>query len=477
MSNLGGEQVERQLIRIGKTLVNQIFVLLKTSLNYGEGHAAMNAPAANIFKAVEEIHRRNEAAVLKIRGGHLLLGELRLRPEAAGFDAFMFTLGEMKRHFIGEIHFLPAVTLEEIRTFAYIFGEIEPIPSPQTFRKVLDRMLQRNIAGIKLEKLDEKETVEEKDDSESRDARARAKKVYLQTVHTVAEVMDNVTLGQTLKLRKTKRVVQSMIDQLLAEETNLIGLTTIRCHDEYTYNHSVNVCILSLAIGQRVGLSKAKLCELGMAALFHDIGKADIPKEILNKPGEFTKEEWATMQRHPVHGVRKLMKLKGLDALTSKIVTGAFEHHLNYDFSGYPQVPYKTISLFGKIISVADCYDGMSSSRVYRRTPFPPDKVLKFMISRAGKAYDPILMKLLINCVGIYPIGSLLLLNTQELAVVMQSHSDPDKWNVPRVKLITDRAGNEADEDVDLSDPQSGRTILETIDSQKYKVDVTRYFL
>lgn len=477
MSNLGTEQMEREMIRIGKTLISQVFVLLKTSLNYGEGHAAMNAPAANILKAVREIHLQNEDAVLRVRGGHLVLGELRLKPEAAGIEAFMFMMGQMKRYYIGEINFFPTVRVEEIKTFAFIFKGIEPIPSPLTFQKVLDHMLRKNIAGIKIEELKEKKVVEEDDASEREDSKVRAKKVYLQTMHAVAAAMENVKMGQTLKMRKTKRVVQIMIDQLLTAETNLIGLTTIRCHDEYTCNHSVNVCIFSLAIGQRAGLSKAKLCELGMAALFHDMGKADVPVEILNKPQAFTKEEWEVMKRHPVHGVRKLMKLKGLDALTSKIITGAFEHHLNCDFSGYPQVPYKTISLFGRIISLADCYDGMSSSRVYRRLPIPPDKVLEFMISRSGTVYDPILMKLLINCVGIYPIGSLLRLNTNELAVVMQSNSDPGKWNMPKVKLITDGDGNEVDKDVDLSDPHSGKAILEILDSQKHKIDVTRYFI
>lgn len=476
MSYVRTEQTEKEMLRIGKTLIIQIFVLLKTSLNYEEGHAAMNAPVSKILMTVKEIHRRNESSDIRFQGGHLLLGELRLKPEAAGLDAFMFAIGEMRRYFIGRIIFLPTVTAEEIGKLAFIFKEVEPIPSPQTFQKMLEQMLLKDVTGIKLEELTEEDTIEERDDSELKDAKVRAKKVYLQTMHSVADVMDNARMGQTLKLRKTKRVIQSMIDELLSAETNLVGLTTLRCHDEYTCNHSVNVCIFALAIGQRVGLSKAKLCELGIAALFHDIGKADIPLEILNKPGEFTPQEWETMQRHPVHGVRKLMKLKGMDVLAAKIITGAFEHHMNVDISGYPKVPYKTISLFGRIISIADCYDGMTSSRVYRKSGHPPDKALNYMCGRA-EAYDPILMKLLINCVGIYPIGSLLLLNTKELAVVMKGNPDPDRWSTPRVKVIADSEGNEIDEDVDLSDPKSGRTISNTLDAQQYEIDVSRYFL
>lgn len=479
MSEMKPEQLEKEMIRIGKMLVNQIFVLIKTAQNYEEGHSAINNPVSNILKIVKEIQKRNEESSISIQGGYLMLGELRLKPDAAGFDAFMFTMGEMKRYFIGEINFTTSVTAEEIGKFAYVFKEVEPIPSPQTFQKFLEQMHHRNILGIELETMSEEEEIAEGDRSDLKDSKAKAKKVYLQTISAMSEVMDSAKMGQTLKLRKSKRVVQGMIDQLLTAESNLIGLTTIRSYDEYTYNHSVNVCILSLAIGQRVGFSKTKLCELGMAALFHDIGKSEVPIEILNKATEFSKEEWETMQRHPILGVKKLMKLKGLDALSARIITGAFEHHLNYDFSGYPKVPsYRNLSLFGRVISIADCYDGLTSSRVYSRVPYPPDKALRFMIQRSGKAYDPILMKLFINCIGIYPIGSLLLLNSKELAVVMENHREPEKWSTPMVKIISDAAGREVDgETIDLCEPEGMRVIAETLDPNKYKIDVSRYFV
>lgn len=477
-SDIRPEQLDREMIRLGKALVTHLFVLLKTAQNYNEGHAATNAPLTNAFNVIGEIHRRNEEAALRLRHGYLMLGELRLKPDAAGFDTFKFLMGEMKRYLIGGISFSPEVTAEEIGRFAYVFNEIEPIPSPQTFTKFLERMQQRMVVHIELESLGEDEEWSgDFDEAELTDNRVRSRKIYHQTIHAVSEVMDNAKMGQTLRLRKSKRVVQNLIDQLLAAETNLIGLTTIRCHDEYTYNHSVNVCILALAMGQRIGLSKTKLCELGMAALFHDIGKSDIPLAILNKTTEFSREEWAIMQKHPLLGVKKLMKLKGLDALSARIISGAFEHHLNCDLSGYPRLPYKRLSLFGRIIAIADCYDGLTSSRVYCRVPHAPDKALRFMLAKTGKAYDPILMKLFINCVGIYPVGALLLLDSQELGVVMENNPDPEKWNAPRVKIIADAQGNETDgEIVDLASHAGGRTVVDALDPYRHKFDVSKYF-
>jgi HD-GYP domain-containing protein (c-di-GMP phosphodiesterase class II) len=472
---LSPEQLDREMVRLGRSLVTHFFVLLKTAKNYPEGHAAIIPAVTNIMKLIHEIHRHNEEASLRIKGGYLLLGELRLKPDVAGFDAFRFTMGELKNYFIGGITFTPAVTDDDIMKLAYVFTEIEPIPTPQTFVKFRERISQRMIGSIDLETL-EGDDEGEFDVSAVKDLKTRARRIYAQTVHAVAEVMDNAKMGQTLKLRKSKRVVQSMIDQLLAAESNQVGLTTIQRHDEYTYTHSVNVCILSLGIGQRIGLSRNTLCDLGMSALFHDIGKSEIPLELLNKPEEFTREEWAAMQEHPLLGVKKLIRLKGLDALSARIITGAFEHHLNCDCSGYPRLPYREQSLFGRIISIADCYDGLTSSRVYSRTPYSPDNALKFMLARSGTTYDAVLLKLFINFVGIYPAGTLLLLDSKELAVVTANNPDPDKWNTPRVKIIADPHGCEIDgEIIDLAVSGCGRSILETLDPHLFKMDVSRY--
>lgn len=462
--------------RLCKTLLYNFFVLLKTARNYEYGHSAMNSPVSKILTILKELKSKKEDTAIKLKGGYLFVGEHRLKPDKSAIEPFTFTMGEMNRYFIGAINFDNNVTAADIGKFAYIFGEIEPLPSPQTFEKFDEKLEEMGVNSITVEVLSEKKGVagENADDNKE-----RAKLLYAKTINAVSEVMENVKIGQTLKLKKSKRVIQSMIDQMLTAETNLIGLTTIRCHDEYTYHHSVNVCILSLGIGQRIGLKKATLCDLGLAALFHDIGKSDIPLQILNKPAAFNDEEWAVMKTHPLHGVKELMKLKGLDTLSARIITGAFEHHLNLNHSGYPKIAYKReISLFGRIIAIADCYDGITSSRVYSRNPMTPDKALKFMTDRAGEIYDPVLLKLFINCVGVYPIGSLILLTSRELAVVMESNPVPDKWDSPVIKLISDAAGNEIEgPQIDLAHENEKRKIAKTLDPELYHIDVSRYFL
>jgi hypothetical protein len=176
--------------------------------------------------------------------------------------------------------------------------------------------------------------------------------------------------------------------------------------------------------------------------------------------------------------VKKIMKLKGLDVMTSRIITGVFEHHLLADFSGYPRFPYKRLSLLGRIISIADCYDGLIAPRVSGRNPYPPEKALRFMLTQAGKAYDQGLLKLFINCIGMHGIGSLLLLDSNELAVVVENNPDPALWDNPRVRIIADSEGNEVNGDVlDLARPEPARMIIATLDPHRYKLDVSRYSL
>jgi HD-GYP domain-containing protein (c-di-GMP phosphodiesterase class II) len=292
--------------------------------------------------------------------------------------------------------------------------------------------------------------------------------------------MESVKLKQAVGVRKSKRVVQGLVDVLLQDENTLLGLTTLRSHDEYTYSHCVNVCILALSIGQRLGYERTHLSELGVAALFHDVGKADIPLEILNKTGDFTPEDWRVIRRHPVYGVKSLLRLKGLDDVSTKIVIAGFEHHLNYDLSGYPKIAVpRKLTLFGRIISLADCYDAMTASRVYSRVPLAPDKALSLMAAKAGTVYDPLLLKVFADTMGVYPVGTIVRFDTGELAVVIGSHPTPDRRAHPLVTLIRDAAGAEVDGDtLDLADQdaQPLRRIVETADARSLGIDLARYF-
>ena len=464
---------------IGKTLVAQLFILFKTSLNYAQGHAAIDAPVANVLNVVREILQRNEEASLRVSSGTFFLGEQRLKSDSLSFEAGRFLMEEMTRHLVGSISFSPAVTAEELNKFVYVFREVDALGSPDGYAKILELMQQRKIVNIEVETLlEEVETVEIDKNRQSKQSTGKlnARLLYKKALNTMDEVTALAGAGQTLRLRGSKRVVQYMIDLLPGNEPSLLGLTTTPSQEPNTQSHAVNVCIFSLVMGRRLGMSKYHLCELGMAAIFHDIGTADLPRAILDKPGELSPQERQTLEAHPIYGVRTMMKSKGLDAMSSRIITGIFEHHLLADFSGYPRLHYQRLSLFGRIISIADCYDRLASWQPTGKTRHPPDKALKIMLTGGGKAYDQSLLKLFINCVGVHGIGSLLQLDSKELAVVVENL--PTRPDNPRIRIIADSRGRELESEVeDLSRPGAPRSIISVLDPHSYHLDVSRYFI
>ncbi len=475
------EGVVEEAIKRGKELVNQLHILLRTAQIHDSGNVAVEGHLDHVLELLRELWRLIEEVTLKREADHFFLGDLKLKMDIEGFVSYSALIDTFKMYEIGAVSFSPSTVEDELRKFIYALIKTDPNKTDAPFSEVENKMKESGVDHIEIEKYEEKR---EDFDDMIKDRKAVAKSTYFRTMTAVTEVMENVKLGQAINVKRAKRVVQGMVDFLLQEESTLLGLTTLRSHDEYTHNHSVNVCILALTLGQRMGYSKTRLTELGISALFHDLGKADIPIEILNKPTDFTEEEWRIMRHHPTMGVKDIVKLKGINEMTTRMVSGVFEHHMNYDLSGYPKLgePWE-ISIQGRVVGIVDCYDALTSSRVYNRVPYSPEKALKFMLSKSGKAFDPILLKIFVSSIGIFPIGTLVLLDNNTMGVVVEANPHPEKGQRPKVRLIMDSTGNEVvDEVIDLAemDEASGfyrYNIIKIVDATKYNINVSRYFV
>jgi hypothetical protein len=468
------QRMNDELLRLGRSLVARLFVLFKTSQNYSEGHGAVDSPVAGVLQVVREIQKRNEEASLRVNGNYLYLGDLRLKPAANGFHAFGFLMEEMARHGVGGICFYRTASHDDLRKLAYTFREVEAQLGPDPYLDVLRRMQQRMIVGIEVETLPKEPERAQVVDRDLKDARLRARRLFLQAVDAMDQVLDNATEGKPLRLRDAKRVVQQMIDLLPGAESSLLGHALGRRPVARSGDHAARVCILALALGRRLGMSKLSLCELGMAALLHDIGCACLPAEAL--AANLSDGDRLLLEAHPLLGVKKILQLHGLDTLSSRIITGVFEHHLMADCSGYPRLAYPGPGLLGKIISLADGYDVLISARLSGGCPFPPEMAVRYLFTQAGKAYDQALLKAFLGIVGLHPVGSLLQLDGGEIAVVVGNSPDPACWTRPRVRIIADAGGREADgEEVDLAHPAAARGINGALEPRRYGLDISRY--
>jgi putative nucleotidyltransferase with HDIG domain len=319
---------------------------------------------------------------------------------------------------------------------------------------------------------------------DSEDQKRHSKEVYFKTINLVKEVTESINSQKVLNIRKAKRVIQNAVNAVMQDESTLLGLANIKNYDEYTFNHSVNVAIYAIALGQRIGIPKKHLSHLGMAGLFHDMGKTRIPKEILNKTGKLSSEEWTVMRSHPVAGAEMVMRMKEWGELSTRMIDAAFEHHLRYDLTGYPKLTRKRkITLFGRIITLADFYDALVRPRVYNRFPYVSEKILGIMLERSGKDFDPSLVKVFINMIGIFPLGTLVLLNTNEMGIVIQIQEDVELIDRPKVCFLyySDgeyRKGKVVDlREMDESTREFKWNIVKTLDPNEYNINVAEFLI
>ena len=238
--------------------------------------------------------------------------------------------------------------------------------------------------------------------------------------------------------------------------------------------------VLAIAFGQQLGLKRQDLAHLGLCALYHDMGKLHIPLEILNKKEKLTEEEWATMGNHTVYAARALFPLVADDPGTLHRILTALQHHLGYDGSGYPKLKLrKRQGLFTRITAITDAFDAMTTKRIYQRQ-FLPSEALEIIQKASGTRYDPLLVKAFINCMGIFPIGSTVLVSTGQLGVVVESNPDPARLLQPKVKIVTDSQKKLLAEPllVDLSHPsEADRAIVKCVDPEAFGINSAHYVI
>lgn len=310
------------------------------------------------------------------------------------------------------------------------------------------------------------------------------KKSYSHVLSSIKEVARKLSSSQSVGMRKSVRLVQKMVDLITEDESLFLGISTIRIYDDYTYVHSLNVAILSMCLGKRIGLTHDTLERLGLCGLFHDLGKVEIPRNIVNKKGALNETEYAELKNHSMHSARLILKLKAERDRKVRILVPPFEHHMGYDHSGYPNVgKRRQLSLFGRILTIADVYDAITSPRIYRSNAMSPDKALGKMLTESGKHFDPILLKVFINMLGVYPVGTLLKFDTGEMGIVTRSIDGSDR-NRPIVQLLIEKGSkNYAKGDIaDLREKNSKtgiykRNITESLHPSVIGIQAAEYVL
>jgi len=257
--------------------------------------------------------------------------------------------------------------------------------------------------------------------------------LYGEAVNYAHEFMKDVREGKPFDFNDAAPLVNGFIDSVFRNDSAAAAISKLRSFDEYTYTHCINVSILAVILGRKLGYSRSQLELVGIAGMFHDLGKAAIPGCILNKPGKLSEQEMNIMRTHPLHGYRILKEQKGIP---EAVLRGALEHHEKHDGSGYPRgLEGDEISDTARLLAVVDVYDALTSKRVYK-APLPPGQVLGMMYQWRVTDYHPNIVEQFIKSMGVYPVGSFVRLTSGEYGVVLD-HCPGNPLN-PSVRVAFD---------------------------------------
>jgi len=435
----------------------QSFVNLLTVSKIYEDNNQRVASTIEIFKRLASLLMKQTGELsLAINSGVVYLQEEKIFYQRNFATLFRKLTVYFEERQIDGLFFYPEVKdcrPAELVTFARLFNDCVKQKKPFVWLTI--ELNKENYNWVKLYKHEEPESMldvlsealEETDDIERQTAikqKQKAISTYSCTMESLDEVAGKIVAGRGGSVCKSVHLVQNMVDLILGNDTTLVGLSTIRDYDDYLFTHSVNVAILSIWLGQRIGLSRISLERLGLSGLFHDLGKLDISKGLLNKPDKLQEKEYATLKRHTLNSVQRIIRLRTSYEKKAQILLAPFEHHLKFDLSGYPQTPRKTPqSLFSRIVAIADMYDAVTSPRVYRDTVWSPDKALGEMLKESNRSFDPVLLKVFVNMMGMYPVGTVLKLADGRMGIVSKYESKEKEPARLQVMILETETGGD----------------------------------
>jgi putative nucleotidyltransferase with HDIG domain len=443
-------------------LVRRLAAAIRSATLYSPNHPLVQRGIEALTALFASIGQKTDPIVIGFIGDEVVVNAARLPKSAAALVGFA---RDMREREIEKITIHRGVTREELRTFIF------ELPDRRSPVPLSTRLQQKGVSRIVIGRLNI-----EKEPEDEGTGIAAARKIYGTAVETAQKLWDQAKAGDKPDPNAARKIIDSLAKLVGGDRTSLLALTALKKYDNYTFTHMVNVSVLAMAQARSLNMDGALLREFGFAALMHDIGKVNTPQEVLNKPDKLTKEEFDIMQRHVVDGAHILRRTPEMPALAPIV---AFEHHLRQDLSGYPgNIGHRKLNLCTQIVSIADVYDALRSTRVYR-AGLPSDRIKAIMGKKDDPAFNQRLLRRFINLIGLFPVGTLVRLNTDEIGVVTHEHpTDPFR---PQVKIVRDRDGRELEDTplVNTWEPD-GRgdytwAVVEAVDPEAAGIDPLQY--
>jgi HD-GYP domain-containing protein (c-di-GMP phosphodiesterase class II) len=472
---------EGRLRQGGRALLLALYTALRSLKLYPVENTTVQKALDDLDVAGRALLQLEADLEIRLAGDFIFVNATRLRLELDNYASFSHVLAAFRGFSVGALRVHGNVQRRDWQILlSLLLSLADRGEADSRFEELFERLASGGVTAIELER-----AVQQEHDPDAEQAKEQAKRIYSQGVAVTKDVITGARLGRATSVKRVKRAVQLIVDQVLNNETSLLGLTTIRDYDEYTFTHSVNVCIFSVALGKKLGFTRVQLYDLGMTALLHDVGKARVPVEILNKTTGLDEREWRIMQGHPWLGALTLFGMRSYDELPYKSILVAHEHHMKTDLTGYPKaIRPRQLGIYSRLVSVADGFDAATTRRSYQTVPIEPDQVLREMWQNPKRGYDQILVKALINLIGVYPVGTCVILDTFEVGIVAAVNPDGQQLNRPLVRIAVNEEGGSVPPPgilVSLTEQDDSgayrRSIVKVTTPARYGLTVGDYFV
>lgn len=436
----GDGQRERQ---ISATILSRLYAILRGMRLYTATNRALQSHLQELFDSIMEL-MEDEVSLLGM-GEYFYVNGVRLRPDGGQLGLFRAVLTELETRGLGGLRFKAGLTVEELEGFLRIFHVLKSGAGATALEDELTRAGVTHVSTICARDAVAPQEEQSEGDEGDREKR-RTRMVHAKAVQGARDVLQRTARTGRPALQQARRVVQPIVDQLMRNADSLVGMTALKQHDEYTYVHCVNVSIVSVRMGQQLGLGRSELANIGVAALLHDAGKIAVPLDVLSKPGQLDEREWEAIRRHPIEGVRIVSRLPGISELMVDSMRVAFEHHMHVDHSGYPPVrDERPLSAFSRIVAVADIFDAVTSHRAYRKRPMTAHEALRLLLGHERAHFDPAVLGALVQTVGLYPAGTVFVTDHGRIMLSVAPNSDD-----PRRPLCRELAGDVQEDEAEL---------------------------
>ncbi|VAV83764.1 hypothetical protein MNBD_DELTA01-536 [hydrothermal vent metagenome] len=419
---------------------------------YPPGHPSVAAPARKTQQLLSDYIQGPEKLVLAMVEDSLVFEDI---PEADAAEQYGDILKYLTEKKIEAIAFTGGIEDGELSSVIEILTSEEAGSTQEELDKELKDL---GVIHITLQSM----PVEKRNYLE----------VYNDAISVVKNVMNEIRLGKIPGTEEVNEIVNEMSEMVFTNTNAMVGLSMIKNYDEYLYNHSVNVSIISLALARHLGLERATVDTIGVAALLHDVGKTGVAEDIIKKPGGLSSEEWEKVKEHPVIGSDIAERMKEMPEEVCRII---FEHHIRHDHSGYPKSE-RPLYQHSMIVTICDAYDALTTLRVYQN-PHQPVDAIKILRDLSGAHFTPEIVDAFSDMIGVYPVGTMVRLTTNEVGVV--TSVTPDENNKVTVKILYDKEGTQLEEPlpIDISPKDEvGPTIVGAADPLSRNVDVSAFF-